>query len=166
VLDGLYPKPLMLLDRMFLPLTGLAVVPSVFLKNVLVQGLKLRPGRVKVIANGIDLSRFGRARVADPAFKETLGVRRNDRLVGMVANLVEVKDHAVLLDAVPRILREVPGVRFLLIGDGPLREPLEAKARSLPRPFSRISGRRGPHPSPAELGRALFQSRGASDFPD
>jgi glycosyltransferase involved in cell wall biosynthesis len=131
VLDGLYPKALMLLDRMILPLTSLAVVPSVFLKNVLVQGLKLPPGKVKVIANGIDFSRFGRTRVADTAFKTTLGASRNDRMVGMVANLVEVKDHVVLLDAAPRILREIPGVCFLLIGDGPLRESLESRARSL-----------------------------------
>jgi glycosyltransferase involved in cell wall biosynthesis len=52
-------------------------------------------------------------------------------VVGTVARLVPVKGLQYLLEAAPGILRQVPEARFLLVGDGELRSPLEAQARSL-----------------------------------
>jgi glycosyltransferase involved in cell wall biosynthesis len=130
VLEGLYPGPLRPADRLLLKGTDRVVVPSVFLKNVIVRGLGVRPGCIDVIPNGIDLSRFisGRPR---PGLRKSLGVAPGDRLVGITANLVPVKNHRLLLEAAPEVLRSVPRARFLLIGEGPLRSELTALAESL-----------------------------------
>lgn len=48
-----------------------------------------------------------------------------------VANLRREKGHDVLLDAWPHVRRTVPNARLRLVGDGPLRECLEQRARSL-----------------------------------
>jgi len=48
-----------------------------------------------------------------------------------VGRLVEVKGFAVALRAVARIARAHPRLRYVLIGDGPLRAELEALAREL-----------------------------------
>jgi glycosyltransferase involved in cell wall biosynthesis len=130
VLDGLYPKPLRPLDRLLLSLTQRIVVPSIFLKRVFVRGFNVRPEKVVVIPNGIDLSRFGRIR-PDFALKRSLGIGKKTQVVGMIANLVPIKDHAVLFEAVPRVLRECSDVLFLLAGDGPLRKDLEIRAEAL-----------------------------------
>jgi glycosyltransferase involved in cell wall biosynthesis len=128
VLDGLYPRPLRPLDRLLLRRTDLIVTPSIFLKRVVARGLNVRDDRIDVIPNGIDLGRFGRS-APGAADRSAVGIPPRAKVVGMIANLVPVKDHAVLLAAVPRVLRRSPGAHFLLIGDGPLRARLEAAAR-------------------------------------
>jgi glycosyltransferase involved in cell wall biosynthesis len=130
VIDGMYPRLFGPLDRLMQRFTDHFITPSRFLKRMMVRRLKLRPSSITVIPNGINLSRFGRSST-EMASRSAVGIPLRGKVVGMVANLVEVKDHAVLLDAAPRILREIPGVRFLLIGDGPLRNALESKAKSL-----------------------------------
>jgi glycosyltransferase involved in cell wall biosynthesis len=41
------------------------------------------------------------------------------------------KNHAFLLDIAKEVIKARPEVRFLLIGDGPLRSQMEARAREL-----------------------------------
>jgi glycosyltransferase involved in cell wall biosynthesis len=75
--------------------------------------------KVRLIPNGVDTERFGRARSARP-------IRR----VVMVANLRPEKGHDVLLAAVPRILAVHPDAEFVLAGSGPCRDALESQARA------------------------------------
>lgn len=130
VLDGLYPKPLRTADRLLLKDTDRIVVPSSFLKEVIVRGLGVRPGLIDVIPNGIDLSRFRSGR-PKPGLAANLGFSPNDRLIGLTANLVPVKNHRLLLEAAPVVLKAVPSARFLLIGEGPLKSELMSLAESL-----------------------------------
>jgi glycosyltransferase involved in cell wall biosynthesis len=59
-------------------------------------------------------------------------VQRNDRfIVGTVGRLHEQKGHLYLLQAAALIHQAYPQVRFRIIGDGPLRESLEARASAL-----------------------------------
>ena len=71
-----------------------------------------------VVPLGIDLDRFA---AAEPA------LRRDGPIVGNVARLAPQKDHATLLEAA-RILGDV---RFVIVGDGELREELERRADGL-----------------------------------
>ncbi len=129
VLEGLYPAPLRPADRLLLKDTDRIVVPSAFLKAAIIRGLGVRPGRIDVIPNGIDLSRFRSVR-PKPGLAASLGFGPGDRLVGITANLVPVKNHRLLLEAVPIVLKAVPRARFLLIGEGPLKSELRALAES------------------------------------
>src|SRR5262249_13797039 len=53
------------------------------------------------------------------------------RLVTIVANLREVKDHRTFLRAARRVRAELPDSAFVLAGDGPLLEPLKLFAAEL-----------------------------------
>ena len=46
----------------------------------------------------------------------------------MVASLREKKGHAMLLEAFSRVVRELPATRLLLVGDGPMRQQVAARA--------------------------------------
>jgi glycosyltransferase involved in cell wall biosynthesis len=83
--------------------------------------------RLGVIYNGIDL---GSAPGPDDrrAARERLGLDDTRLVVGTVARLDPVKDHATLLDAFARIRGHVPDAALVLIGDGPERTALEARA--------------------------------------
>jgi len=84
------------------------------------EGLAL-PDHVSVIYNGIDLSRF------EPRGRE--GRTDSRFIVGTVGRLHEQKGHVHLLETAALVRRVHPQVRFRIIGDGPLRQQLEAKAR-------------------------------------
>lgn len=128
ILNGLYPRILRPLDRLLVHVTSFAIVPSFFLKEILVQNLPFSSSQVHVIPNGIDLSKFSK-QSPDPTLKEALGPQA--KVIGMVANLVPVKNHALLFQAIPAILRRFPEARFVLVGEGPLRKTLEEKAKQM-----------------------------------
>ncbi len=60
-----------------------------------------------------------------------LGVPPDALVVGVVARLQEGKGHADLLAAFPKVRAQIPQARLLLVGEGPLRPPLEAQAARL-----------------------------------
>ncbi len=70
--------------------------------------------QTRVVHLGTDIPALGGPRSAGP-------------LVASVGHLVARKRH----DDVLRAIAQVPGVRFLIIGDGPQRDPLERLAREL-----------------------------------
>lgn len=93
------------------------------------EGCGLAPARVRVVHDGIDPEELrppeaGRLRAA-------AGVDPDAPLVGSVGALVGHKDHRTLVRAAAALGRERPDVRFVVAGEGPLREPLEARIREL-----------------------------------
>jgi glycosyltransferase involved in cell wall biosynthesis len=76
--------------------------------------------RIRVIYNGIDVTRFA--------------PRRADSGVGpivTVGRLVEQKNHDLFLRAAATLSAEIPEARFVIVGDGPLRATLEHQASRL-----------------------------------
>ncbi len=89
-----------------------------------------RPGQYTRIFSGFDLEPFLHAS-NDPELRAKLGFEGEDIIVGKIARLFKLKGHDDLLSIAPAVIRACPKVRFLLVGDGPWRERLEAKAREL-----------------------------------
>jgi glycosyltransferase involved in cell wall biosynthesis len=90
-----------------------------------------------VIPLGLDLDVFADWKERGQSFREELGLRKGDILVGVVGRLTEIKNHELFLRAVAdfktRVWRPSTGsvVRFVVIGDGALRAKLEQIAASL-----------------------------------
>lgn len=89
---------------------------------------KMKP-HFRVIYNGIDLGRFRDQSTDIRCVAEELGIDEFAHVVGMVASLSWSKDHETLLEAAPMVLEHLPDTCFLLIGDGPTRPKLVAKAK-------------------------------------
>jgi glycosyltransferase involved in cell wall biosynthesis len=86
-------------------------------------------GRIEVIENGIDLSRYSLA--SDRAgLRRSLGLDPSRRYIITIARFHPVKDHATLLRAFADVARTRSDTDLLLAGDGPLRAELEQQARA------------------------------------
>lgn len=88
------------------------------------------PAQYTRIFSGFDLAPFLAAR-NDLRLREKLGLSAEDFVVGKIARLFKLKGHDDLLDAAPGLVAACPRIKFLLVGDGPWRERLEARARAI-----------------------------------
>jgi glycosyltransferase involved in cell wall biosynthesis len=66
----------------------------------------------------------------DPALRRQLGLDETHFVIGKIARLFKLKGHADLLAAFQALLPQCPHARLLLVGDGELRNELEAQARA------------------------------------
>ncbi|MEO8520141.1 MAG: glycosyltransferase [Acidobacteriota bacterium] len=78
------------------------------------------PGSIAVIPNGVD-----------PSWFDLPDHRRPIRTVITVANLRPEKSHDTLLEAAAALAPTHPDLRFQIVGDGPRRQQLEARAAAL-----------------------------------
>jgi len=117
------------LERLANRMTDLIVANSEAVKQDVVRQEKVEPSRVRVIYNGIDPSLYDV--LMDPTLRVSLSIPEEARVVGVVANLIHYKGHRFFLQACQEIKRKHHPVRFLLIGDGPLRGELEALVKEL-----------------------------------
>ncbi len=88
------------------------------------------PTKVTTIPNGIDTATWV-PRAPDRALQERWGIAPGDQVVGIVGVLTPVKSHRYFLEAAMRIGWDRPTVKFLVVGDGPLRKDCERLAREL-----------------------------------
>jgi glycosyltransferase involved in cell wall biosynthesis len=96
-----------------------------------------RPDQFVVIPLGLDTHSFADWRNRRQLFRDELGSQSDELLVGIVGRLTEIKNHELFLRAVAilkdRLANEKPRprVRYVVIGDGSLRDRLEAQAQAL-----------------------------------
>jgi len=92
------------------------VVTSGEAVRAIVVGAGIHAARVVSIPAGVDTRRF-HAGVSGRAVREEFGLAGGP-VVGLVANVRGSKGHNVFLEAVRTVLGDVPGARFLIVGDG------------------------------------------------
>lgn len=86
-------------------------------------------GRFRVLYYGIDLKPFHEP-VSREDVRAELGIPLDAPVMGHVGRFVPAKNHVFLMEIAGEILRRRPEAHFLLIGDGPLRQEIQARARA------------------------------------
>jgi glycosyltransferase involved in cell wall biosynthesis len=120
-------------DRALERYTDIAIAVSRSTADFVINARLISPEKVKVVYLGAPVEEFGRFRT-DAEVAETrrqLGIGPGDFAIGTVTRLHESKGNSYLVDAARRVLDQRPHARFFLVGEGPLRESLEAQARGL-----------------------------------
>jgi len=84
------------------------------------------------IYNGVDTNHIEQItkQVDRIKLRNDLGID-NKPVIGMVGRLRQEKGQDILLDAMPEVIRVIPNVILLIVGDGPDRISLELRAKSL-----------------------------------
>jgi len=90
---------------------------------------QLPEDKIRVVPNGVDLSQCGTG-PADPGFRRRYAAD-DERIVFFVGRLVREKGVHLLLEAAPRILAQVPRLKFVVAGRGPALESLQSQVRRL-----------------------------------
>ena len=110
-----------LVRRLALPAASAVAVPSATLETIALDVWKQPRARVHRIANGIPVARYvAKPTLAIPGLKRL----RGEVVVGTLAGLRPVKN-------LPRLVRaalSIPGVRLVVVGEGPERDAIVAAA--------------------------------------
>jgi len=117
------------IERFLARSTNVVVAISKTQKNELSEKFRIAPAaKIKIIPLGFDLKPFLESNALTGRFREGLGINGHTLLIGIVGRLVPIKQHVIFLDAAKIFIEQNPGikVKFVLVGDGELREKLEA----------------------------------------
>lgn len=109
--------------------TAFVVVAEAMKDQYLATGIG-RPEQYVKIFSGFDLQPYLTA-VNDIHLREIYGIAPSDIVVGKIARLFKLKGHDDLLAAAPELVRLIPSVKFLLVGDGAWRKRFENKVKIL-----------------------------------
>jgi len=85
--------------------------------------------RIEVVHDGVNISAIDRIPAQDA--HKAFWLPHGAPIVGNVAALVPHKGQKVLVDAAALVVRQVPDARFVILGEGELREPLEHQVKAL-----------------------------------
>ena len=131
--NGMRSKGQLRLQRLAYSLANQIVANSEAVKQKLIEeGIK--PERIKVVHNGIDLERITAPKnISRAESLRSFGVTDSSKhFVTIVANMRhEVKDYPMFLRAAQRVSSAIPDVAFLLAGEGELQESLKQLAAQL-----------------------------------
>ena len=107
------------------------VANCIAVKEQTLQKEGLPEGKVEVIYNGMDFSPYQKSYNGN-ALRKEIGIDNQTSLVGMIANFnFEIKGHQFFIEAANIVLKKVPNVQFILVGDGALRQRFENMAEEL-----------------------------------
>ena len=124
--------------------------------------------RIAVVPNFVEEAAFetpGADAIA--AGRAALGIRTGETVIGIVARLARVKDHASLLRAFAAVRQRIPSARLVLVGDGPERGALESLAAELEVAMAVIFAGTRPHrPNPHHLFDLSVLSSISEGFPN
>lgn len=104
-------------------------------ESVRMDGVRQRivqdASRIVTVPMGVDLTRFSPSLGGPGTLRDALGLGREALVVGTVARLVPDKGLECFLRMAGIIRAERTDVKFLIVGEGPLRHSLEQMAKSI-----------------------------------
>lgn len=101
-------------------------------RNHLINDFKVKEDRIQLIESGVDIDHFVKQEksIIDLRRKE-LGLREDEFVLGIIARLSNVKGQDVLIDAMPKLIKNHPKVKLLIIGQGRTEKLLKQKVEKL-----------------------------------
>jgi glycosyltransferase involved in cell wall biosynthesis len=99
-------------------------------ERALVERDGLQATKVSAFPIGVDLSQFSPGS-PEPDIRGELGLAPGDRLVGLLSYLRAYKGHQYFIEAAALLAHRHPGVRFLIVGEGPDEMSIRARIAQL-----------------------------------
>ncbi len=131
-----YLKPLkkafyILLERLASRMTDIILVDTDAVRQDGIDKKIKEPEKIITIHMGVDLGKFSPERVDRHQIRAGMGLRDHHLVVGTVANFVPDKGLDAFLRIAKLLKKEERNIKFLMVGDGPLRPQLESLTDAL-----------------------------------
>lgn len=97
-------------------------------QDIIARGIP--ESKVTVIPNAVDIERFEMSSKRDAELVKKLGLE-NAQVLGFIGSFYAYEGLPLLVDALPRVLAEMPNTRVMLVGGGPQESQLKEQAKAL-----------------------------------
>ncbi len=127
-------KKKILFYKIFAPYYDILIAISHYMKKAMIEANPKIHSKIKVIYNGIPLSKSSSLDKRDPKEERKKflpHLHLKDKVIGIVARLTEQKGIDIFLHIAKEILKKRKDVSFLVVGDGPLKNELLNLAQKL-----------------------------------
>jgi glycosyltransferase involved in cell wall biosynthesis len=99
------------------------------------NSIKINYGKAKppvqVVANGVDTSKYARTQTADNEIRKELNIPATATVIGIACVFRAQKRLGTWLEIARALHEKHPDTFFIIVGDGPLRDEIYAKAKAL-----------------------------------
>ena len=91
---------------------------------------KIDPGKITIIPNAVDVSRFQPVGDRDPVLERQLGLS-GKKVIAFIGSFYDYEGLDLLVNAMPRLLSAMPDIHLLLVGGGPVERALKTRIAEL-----------------------------------
>lgn len=110
------------------------ITPSKKTEKYLKYKCKIKNKPIYIIPTGIDIDPFRRENFSDEQrnnLKQSLGIKPDEKVILFLGRMGEEKSIDIVMNNMPQVFRAIPNSKFLLVGDGPSKIPLQEQAKKL-----------------------------------
>jgi len=115
--------------RLIYKLVNCVVAVSDETRKTIINDRNLDVKKAITVHYGVDFNKFNASN--GRSTKANHKLNHNNKIIGVVARLTDQKGHIYLIKAAPEIIKKFPTVKFVFVGDGPLRDSLKAEIEKL-----------------------------------
>lgn len=119
-----------LIERLLSIFTDKVIACSETVSRCLIGFIGIQEHKIETIYNSVEIEKFSKIQDVQDIRRE-FNLSKEDIIIGTVSRLVPVKGHIYLLKSAVKVVKDFPRAKFLIIGEGPLKEELQNKATEL-----------------------------------
>ncbi len=120
------------IERFFSAFTTKLIALTPNLASELKQILRIKtPDKIRVVPLGLNLNSFLSTPRKSNIWRESMGFKEKDFVIGIVARLVPVKNHTMLINSMKNLCSVFTNLHLAIIGDGELKEKLVKQSQQL-----------------------------------
>jgi glycosyltransferase involved in cell wall biosynthesis len=117
-------------ERLMFKSAKKVVVQTEANKDILMKECGVRANKIEIIPNGVDTEMFNPSFVNGEHFRQKCRINE-EKVVLFVGRLTSQKGLEYLMEAMPLVTREIPNVKLVIAGEGPLKNFLTELCRKL-----------------------------------
>ena len=101
------------------------IVTADAIKQDMIKVNGINPDKITSIPTGIDLDIFNALKVHGERIRREFSIPDKTPLIGMVSVLRSWKGHRYFIEAASKVIKVMPDIRFMIVGDGPMKDFVE-----------------------------------------
>jgi glycosyltransferase involved in cell wall biosynthesis len=117
------------LEKVANHLTEIIIANSEAVRRDTIQQEKVPASKIMMVYNGIDTALYEIP--PDQKLRAALNIGEKSKIVSIIANFIHYKGHGFFLHACSEVRKKLSDVKFMLIGDGPLKKDMKELAEDL-----------------------------------
>lgn len=126
-----FSKIIILVERFLSLFTTKFIVLTELEKRDMIAYKVSGPEKIEIVNSGLELDIYKTVVMNAAQKKAQLGIEKEELVVGMIGRLEPIKDPGCLVEAAQLIIEQCANLRFLIIGEGSLRQGLEKRCKEL-----------------------------------